>query len=692
MVRLPQPGGDKNSWGNILNEFLLQSLNDDGTLRGSALAGAGAYPKPTTGIPRSDLAADIQTSLDNADAAANGIAPDATATGKGMIRLAGDLTGTALLPKVAPGSITGGGGGNIVSGTITDENIHVSANIAKSKLAPLSITNSDVSSSANITQNKIVNLTTDLAGKASTVHTHNISDVTNLQTQLAAKADTAATQASLDAKANSSDLAMKANTSDVTTALSGKANTSHTHAITDVTNLQSTLSGKASTSHTHTASDITNLSQTLSDTLANKLVAGTNVSLNYDAGTGETTISAAASSGGNSSETVTTVAGRTGDVVLVAGDITAGTLATARIPSLDATKLTSGTLAIGRIPTGTTSTTVALGMHTHSVSDVTNLQTTLDAKAGTSDLSSGLATKANTVHTHAATDITSGTFATSTIPSLDATKVTSGTFDISRIPTGMSGTTVALGNHTHNSTYAAIGHIHDDRYYTETEIDTALASKLDTSQKGIANGIATLGSDNKIPSSQLPAIAINETFTAASQAAMLALTAQRGDMCIRTDSAKTYVLTSESPDTLADWKELIASGQVTSVNGKTGTVTLAKSDIGLANIDNTSDLTKPISTATQAALDAKIGTGALDSSTAALVQNTSSATSTALTATYARVSNGKVIGPDGQIIAGVNGAQGAPGQDAGMTFVRIGPNDPLPAPSGIPLIIFRDSA
>lgn len=44
---------------------------------------------------------------------------------------------------------------------------------------------------------------------------------------------------------------------------------------------------------------------------------------------------------------------------------------------------------------------------------------------------------------------------------------------------------------------------------------------------------------------------------------------------------------------------------VTSVAGKTGVVTLVKGDVGLGNVDNTSDLSKPISTATQAALDAK---------------------------------------------------------------------------------------
>lgn len=45
---------------------------------------------------------------------------------------------------------------------------------------------------------------------------------------------------------------------------------------------------------------------------------------------------------------------------------------------------------------------------------------------------------------------------------------------------------------------------------------------------------------------------------------------------------------------------------VTSVAGKQGIVTLDKSDVGLSNVDNTSDLDKPVSTATQTALNAKL--------------------------------------------------------------------------------------
>ena len=88
-------------------------------------------------------------------------------------------------------------------------------------------------------------------------------------------------------------------------------------------------------------------------------------------------------------------------------------------------------------------------------------------------------------------------------------------------------------------------------------------------------------STNKIKSSVLPAIAISETFTAASEAAMLALTAQVGDVCVRTDVAKTYILVNTPASTLTNWMQLNhPADAVSSVNGKTGAVTLDAGDVG----------------------------------------------------------------------------------------------------------------
>jgi hypothetical protein len=57
-----------------------------------------------------------------------------------------------------------------------------------------------------------------------------------------------------------------------------------------------------------------------------------------------------------------------------------------------------------------------------------------------------------------------------------------------------------------------------------------------------------------------------------------------------------------------DWVAIGGSTAVTSVNGETGAVVLDKNDIGLGNVDNTSDTNKPISSATQTALNSKAST------------------------------------------------------------------------------------
>jgi hypothetical protein len=141
---------------------------------------------------------------------------------------------------------------------------------------------------------------------------------------------------------------------------------------------------------------------------------------------------------------------------------------------------------------------------------------------------------------------------------------------------------------------------------TISDFTTATDARI-TAQKAQPNGLATLGADSKIPSSQLPALAITDTFVVASQTAMLALTtAETGDIAVRTDLNKTFILKGISYSTLTDWQELLTpTDAVQSVNGQTGTVVLTKSSVGLANVDNVSDLNKPVSTA-QAAADTAV--------------------------------------------------------------------------------------
>jgi hypothetical protein len=100
------------------------------------------------------------------------------------------------------------------------------------------------------------------------------------------------------------------------------------------------------------------------------------------------------------------------------------------------------------------------------------------------------------------------------------------------------------------------------------------------SERGVANGYAPLDAGNLIPTVHLPPLAINDVFVVANEAAMLALNAQVGDMAIRTDTGKTYVLALAPASTLANWKEVLATGQVVSVNGMTGVVTVTAANVG----------------------------------------------------------------------------------------------------------------
>jgi len=167
MARLPQPGGDDGTWGQVLNDFLDVAHNTDGTIKPASFTDNTI---PGSKIQNSSITnTQLQTGsgsdgqvLTKASASSGGFAwtsvagsPDATTIAKGLVQLAGDLGGTGTT-AAAP---------VISDGAITNAKVSASAAIAKSKLAALNIGDADVTA---ISESKVTNLTTDLAGKVPT--------------------------------------------------------------------------------------------------------------------------------------------------------------------------------------------------------------------------------------------------------------------------------------------------------------------------------------------------------------------------------------------------------------------------------------------------------------------------------------------------------------------------------------------
>lgn len=328
--------------------------------------------------------------------------------------------------------------------------------------------------------------------------------------------------------------AVELDTNDIgglSTALSGKANTSHTHQLADITNAGTSTSrnvpasGNAASNevvlgsdtrlsdtrdpkaHTHPISDVTNLQSTL-DTLA---------TANHTHTTGQITGLGSAALR-NVSPTGTDAFG---------GEVVIGT----------DTRLTNN-----RDP----------NPHNHIISDVTNLQTTLDGKALAS-------------HTHGLASITDAGTAAAKTAAANGTDATS--------------EQVVMGWDTRlTNSRTPIAHTHPASDITG--LNDAVTSKQDLSEKNQPSGYAGLDSNGKIQNSALPALSITSISTAASQSAQLALGAQEGDVVIRTDESKTYIHNGGTAGTMADFTLVLTPPDVVqSVAGKTGSITLDTSDV-----------------------------------------------------------------------------------------------------------------
>lgn len=88
------------------------------------------------------------------------------------------------------------------------------------------------------------------------------------------------------------------------------------------------------------------------------------------------------------------------------------------------------------------------------------------------------------------------------------------------------------------------------------------------------NGYAGLDSTGKINPLHLPALAITDTFVVGSESEMLSLVAEVGDVAIRTDLNKSFILCVSGASTLVNWQELLTSVTVdqTIIDGSTNAV------------------------------------------------------------------------------------------------------------------------
>ena len=168
-ARLPIPGQDDGTWGDILNAYLSVSLASDGTLNANTVgtsqiqAGAvtnaqldgptqaviasvaGKYVKPGGGIPSTDLSSAVQSSLGSANTA---------------VQLGGDLGGSNTVPLVAKLQGTALNGSGPTDGQVLTYSSGASAWVPGT---PSTTTVNDATTSSK----GIVELAGDLGGVAS---------------------------------------------------------------------------------------------------------------------------------------------------------------------------------------------------------------------------------------------------------------------------------------------------------------------------------------------------------------------------------------------------------------------------------------------------------------------------------------------------------------------------------------------
>lgn len=321
--------------------------------------------------------------------------------------------------------------------------------------------------------------------------------------------------------------------------------------------------------------------------------------------------------------------------------------------------------------------------HTHTVSEITDFPTSMSANGGNADTvdnkhasdfaaAEDVAALQNNSHIHTNKTILDKITESSggellydgqlikgeTITYTEATTSTSGLMSaadkqkIDGIEDGANKTTVdsALSSTSVNPVQNKVVKSAIDGISTlvgDTSVSSQITNAIDlldlsntyiaASQKGAASGVAELDSSGKVPSSQLNAVTksdiglgnvdntsdVSKPISTATQTALNNkvdkitgkslstndyTTAEKTKLAGIEEGATKYTHPTGDGNLHVPATGTSNSGKVLKAGSTAGSISwgsLSKSDVGLGNVDNTSDANKPISNATQTALNAK---------------------------------------------------------------------------------------
>ena len=136
--------------------------------------------------------------------------------------------------------------------------------------------------------------------------------------------------------------------------------------------------------------------------------------------------------------------------------------------------------------------------------------------------------------------------------------------------------------------------------HTKTEVSTLLALKINNSEKGVANGVATLDANGKVVLTQIPDSVLGQLeYQGVWDFTTLPTATQKGQYWIASVSGNGYIVGDWAVWNGLSFDKVGNTDAVASVAGRTGNVVLTKLDVGLDLVDNTADNTKNVLSATK---------------------------------------------------------------------------------------------